>query len=249
MRKITFFYLTSILVLLSSCYNNIIEVSLSVESENHVKELNLETQQSYCFFYNGEKYESDYQINDSTTVIFFDNKVNDIWNTLKNKINLAVFIHDNRDIEYFDNDTILRKKLTKSKTQTRINFEQGYVLNQAYLQYWKDSDFKGTSWNHTLNSQNGWSTAVSSFIGTGLDDRISSYKLIANYSIVDFPTKYSSIIATFYENTNYLGYSFSANVSGVKTEDIKASLKNIFMPNGKNWNDVISSLRFERIEH
>lgn len=123
------------------------------------------------------------------------------------------------------------------------------MLNQAYLQYWKDSDFKGTSWNHTLNSQNGWSTAVSSFIGTGLNDRISSYKLIANYSIVDFPTKYSSIIATFYENTNYLGYSFSANVSGVKTEDIKASLKNIFMPNGKNWNDVISSLRFERIEH
>ncbi len=241
MNRITLFCLTSILVLLSSCHNSITEDTLTIDKDSNINK-------SFRFFYNGEKYESSYQQVDSTTIFFLDGIVNDIWNTLKEKKNLAIFVHSNGDIEYFDNDTILRQKLIEAKALTRINFDQGYSLNEAYLQYWKDSDFRDKSWSHTLNAQNGWSATVSSFTGTGLNDRISSYKLISNYSVVNYPTKYSSVIATFYEHTDYLGYSFSASVSSAKTEDIKASLKNIFMPNGKNWNDVISSLKFEVIQ-
>lgn len=247
MRKTTLFCLVSMTVLLASCYNSAMEDVLNIDTNTQTGNVESEISNSYCFFYEGQKYESSYQQIDSTTIVFSDSGVNEMWNTLKDKPNLATLIHDNGDIEYFDNDSIRRKAQVNPRPQTRIVYDQWYSVTQAYLEYWKELDFKGKSWNHTLNDQNGWSAAVSSFIGTGLNDRISSYKLITSYVTTNYPTRNQSIVVTFYEDTNYLGYSLTVALNWPRTEAIRASLRTVYMPSGKNWNDEISSLKFERI--
>lgn len=246
-----FLLVSALLALLSSCSNNIIEDYEIVSDKNEASTYDdvIETDSVYCFSYHGKTYKSNYTIIDSL-IYFKDNKVNEIWNLLKERKNIAVLQREDGSIEYFDTYMQLEQELYKFNVQTRANSNSIYELTYAELACFKKDNYKGSSLYYEIDENKGWSTGAYSLIGTGFNDELTSFKLNSTYKEhqnsypppTPFPTRFGAK-ATFYGDIEYQGPSYTASVT-FQNPYIQKSFKSVFFPEtGQNWNDIISSFK------
>lgn len=202
---------------------------------------------NYTFFYHGNIYQSTYEMRDSL-MVFNNDEVNKIWQLLKKNPHLALFQREDGNVEYFDNRSELEHKLPEYlKIATRgFPWDIHYLVNEVSLTYWKGYHDK-QSWSHVLNKNDCRSISVDSYIGTGMNDAISSCDLIASFSVYnDSPgLRNDLVLLTFYEDISFRGRSVTMYVDHIKTKHIENDLSYLRMPDGRSWNDIISSMKCE----
>lgn len=244
---IRFLLASALLAFLSSCSKNVIEDYKIINDKNEVSTYNdvIDTDSVYSFSYHGKTYKSNYTIIDSL-IYFKDKKVNEIWNLLKERKNIAVLQREDGSIEYFDIYMQLEQELYKFNVQTRANSNSVYELTYAELTCFKKDNFKGSSLYYQIDANKGWSTGAYSLIGTGFNDELTSFKLNSTYkehqNSYPSPTRLGAQ-ATFYGDIEYQGPSFTASVTFTNPY-IGKSFKSVFFPEtGRNWNDIVSSFK------
>lgn len=232
MKQKNYFFIC-LIILLSGCNKEGNDRLLPCDARN------------YTFLYHGNTYQSTYEMRDSL-MVFHKDEVNQIWQFFRKNPHLTLFQHENGNVEYFDNRNELEQKLPEFiKVATRgDSWHRHYLVNEVSLTYWKGYHDK-QSWSHILN-KDCRSISVDSYIGTGMNDAISSCDLIASFSVIDSPgLRDEWVLLTFYEHISFLGHSVTMFVNNIKTKHIENDLSYLRMPDGRSWNDIISSMKCE----
>ena len=244
--------LVSTMILLYSCTNE--DPLLDTHQTKAINEKrSTEDAKSYSFLYKGKTYTSIYEKVDSL-VVFKDSEVAMIWEKLKENSSLSTCIHEDGTIEYCDTEADAKERMAKYR-QTRAVLAGSiiynwYILQEVTLQYWTGYH-DDRRWDHTFNDNLGWSLSVDSYTGTGMNDRISSCDLKSSYRILQNNTpqiRFTGAKVTFYSDIDFRGFSLILLVNHTRPEIIENDLSYHWMPNGQNWNDVISSMKFETYE-
>jgi len=224
------------LATLFSCHNqlnefdekNAIEQIEIIEEDNFLKGKGV-----YSFIYKGKTYYSNYYLAaEENDMILQDEEVANIVNLLNLYPGVTTFIHENGDIEYFENEESMLASLTNI-LQTRASNINGT------LQVYEHIDYQGK--NFAVSLSNTCREIAIRHVTTNcrpvpygptpnLHDKISSFILKGNATV------------TFYQDVDYknnsITFSQPINVYSLKDYPLYPGSK-------KNWNDQISSLIFK----
>lgn len=202
---------------------------------------------SLKFRYKNKDYYSEYQkVGDD--ILFKEGLVADLANKLSKKADLAIFIHGNGIIEYFDNQQDLKESLFKI-TKSSQTFDLP-ATRSATLTIYEDSKCKGDRISYTIDD-NRYSVEVYQ-LDERMDDKISSIALESEVYTPQ-PNPYPPIVghgprcvASFFEHPNFEGYSIWFDVYPGYPNSYVHYFKSIplYPGSSKNWNDRVTSLKF-----
>jgi len=242
MKKNLLFMLMSIMSFFYACNNDVENLTEQNEQENTLEE------QTFSFTYKGKAYSSDYIVNDDVAV--YSNKdVEDILKYLEEtKPNLVTYEHPDGSIEYFD-DMEDYEKSVPNLIKTR--YYPNTFITHGYLTIYKDSKLKGNNFTYVAYNLNNWSVSVPELRSIGMGDEISSIKITSRLNgDNEFGTMKKNIVAEFYSDENYKGYTYVTVANGFLTSSTAheihyfKSLKPYGPYPNKNWNDRVDSFKF-----
>lgn len=245
MKTIYLFLFIAFWVGMTSC-QQIEEISVE---KTEKAELSNDERGTLRFFYNGKEYVSEFNTV-GEEVIFQDETVTNLVESLSQNKSLASYVHPNGTLEYFDSfdnlkDCISSEKSVETKAGLGTRFTESGVLT-----IFEDSKCKGESVKHTINSSTTHIEVAN--VGDHWNDRISSIDMVCNYGISS-DTQYprpsnhgDRCIVTFYEHEDFKGYSTSFEVDPYYPHSYIHYFKSIplYPGSSKNWNDRATSLRF-----
>lgn len=227
-------FLTSFCIIIlsftTSCNNEVID-----ESSPTIEEIN--EYGSMSFIYKGKTYSGEYHRN-NLGISFEQEEISEIWDKLLDIHELAAYVHSDGLIEYFDNLTELKKNNNLERNLKNHSASTRSSSRAISLTVFKDAFLGGKSYTSTLDfsiEDNRGSTH-----GIGFKDNISSFRIT--------PITYGDkATVTFFRDKNFKGYSITFTSDGTsligggyRVEE----LSKYYMPNGKNWDNEISSWRF-----
>lgn len=216
---------------------------------------------SFNFVYHGKYYSGTYQTTGATTE-YSDENVRVIMDSLKEKPNLAIFIHEGGLIEYFDDKDDLDANLVLKFSTTRTDITDitkrlnKYDVTMGRLVVYDDSNLKGKQAAFVIDKSNGFNCEISDLGNYGLNDKISSITLECGYitrppvPFDDYPVGKNICEVTFYSDCYFEGYtvSFIVHPEYAWSEIHYFSSVTPYGPHfDKNWNDRAGSLKFKTV--
>lgn len=199
------------------------------------------------FLYQGINYSCAYQrVNGE--VLFDDKNVSTIVEVLKCKPNLVTFLHSDGTFEYFDNQEEFQESRSLDNTLLTKSSLVKRFLGGTLILYEKDN-YKGDKWSMSVQVD-GTKQIYIANVGKAWNDRISSFKLSCEYGFYTtdnpYPVPTGGCEVFFFEHENYGGASLVAStISSISIAKIKETP--LFPGSKDNWNDRISSIKFNII--
>ena len=264
-EKSLLLFILCMMTLMFSCEGESLE-RISIGSTSEMK---LESG-SLTFIYNGKKYFSDYE-KDQDHIDYKNQSVGVILSRLEQRLDLAILIHEDGTVEYFDNIDMLKSNIVFRETSVDTKALTQPFTTTGYLTVYEDKKCKGRSCKFVINESvkivdvNSLRSPAPS-INYNWDNIITSFDLscdVVNKPIVidpnnpNYPRPLSHgniCLVTFYSESNFGGASISFDVRSNNQHGYIHDLGkyNLYpqpLPviGNPNWNDQISSLRFQFI--
>lgn len=199
MRKSVFIALT---------YGMILSFLFVSCSQNEIEEFTNESEECLEFRYLGKKYCSKITL-DNNSVICEDKETQVIYHKLANNPNLAVFVDENGDIEYFDSyEQVLNhiRQTNSLKTNDNIVTRAKYAA-KATVSFHADANYKGENRSFILYTP--------SFQKSAAFADLNSIRLLNKISSVKFNVDFYTSIGTdkpcvtLFDGKNFTGYSIT----------------------------------------
>lgn len=196
------------------------------------------------FIYKGDIYESDFYVDQDSSVIFTNEIVNEVAEKLRLVPNLASFVHSNGQIEYFDNMEDFNKLITDIKREYSDNPELRGSTAPNWVTFYEDSklhasrftllprtemkqvgviqrEIDGRMFNFSRKisslDMGGWGTMVTIFTGQNFGGQLISW-VVNRY---DHPEQYAYIhYLKSYQTAPGSRVSFNDNVGSIIVDKV-----------------------------
>lgn len=223
-----FFVLTCIAISLASCE----------QSNTETPNLANEKMGTVSFKYNGKSYHSEYQT-DGKIITYSNEEVKEVIEELSNKPNLATYINENGQIEYFNDYESLKSILPQNTSVSTTTKAGGQTI--ASLSIYANTNYKGSSKTFQA-TDTGTGAYYTNLSAIGFSKNISSLKLNANPPYIGI----NAVHVTLWDQIGFKGHSITWNIdSRQQTQNIPDLGKYILqIPGITTWNDVAQSLQF-----